>query len=217
MTKIVVYEPVTFLTDVMISFLCFYFVRRIGGSSSPALKNWRYFFLFTAFSTFVGGCVHGFFPLHDTLTGKLVWGLAHLLSSVALFYAQSATINYLALTDKMKRILFRCILLQLVLTFIAIVGVHNFTVMIVSLAIGYIPIVVFFFRRAGNGNQDGLFIATGFSLCLSTGFIFMAKFSFSDWFNFNDISHVVLMIGFSLVFSGLQNEMAKKELLLFGK
>jgi hypothetical protein len=204
-TQLLVYEPVTFLTDVMVSLFCWFFVRRLSGTSDTVALSWRYFFLFMGTSTFLGGTVHGFFPFHDTLSGQLIWGFSHLLASIALFFAQSSVINtYRQKKKKLHAVVKLLMYGQLVMTFISIVVIHNFTVMIVSLAIGYIPVLIYYIRKAMQHDVSAFWIATGIFLSLSTGFVFLSKFSFCEWFNFNDISHLILMMGFSAIYKGLK-------------
>lgn len=201
----IVYEPVTFITDVMVSVLCFYFVRRTKTEEEePVLLNWRYFFLFMGISTFLGGLVHGFFPFHDTLAGQLVWGASHMLSSVTLFFAQSTAVCRVRTNKLLYRFLLSLMYVQLLLTFIAIVFVQNFGVMIISLAIGYLPLLIFYIVRALRGEIASRWISLGILLSLSTGVVFLAKFSFCEWFNFNDIAHMIFLLGFTAIFQGLQ-------------
>jgi len=204
-TQITVYEPVTFLTDVMVSILCFYFVRKTAEFQGTEALHWRYFFLFMGISTFFGGIVHGFFPLHYTLNGQLVWGFAHLNASVALFFAQSAVISQYRDKRNLYSLVKLLMSIQIVLTFTSIIVIHNFTVMIVSLAIGYLPLLTYYFVKALRGDFSAGWIATAIFLSLSTGFVFLSKFSFCEWFNFNDISHILMMLGFTALYQGLKH------------
>ena len=70
------------------------------------------------------------------------------------------------------------------------------------------------------GNRSANWIALGITISFLTAVVFTLKISVSDWFNFKDIAHVIMMISVCLIFYGVGlsfNEEKKKELKMESK
>ena len=82
----VIYEPTTVFTDVVISILCFVFVKNLK-ANTPAVKNWKLFFLFFGLGTFVGACSHALFNLHAGIAYKSFWLPMQVLNILSVYFA----------------------------------------------------------------------------------------------------------------------------------
>ena len=61
-------EPVTALTDFILTVMCFaFYFQLFSRKKETSIQSWRLFFLFMGISTLLGAITHGWFENHDKL------------------------------------------------------------------------------------------------------------------------------------------------------
>jgi len=118
-------EPMTSITDFMLSAVAFYIFFSINKieSKKRSVINWSKFFLFLGFSTFFGGIAHAISDRQDNLIYDLVWLFMQLSSGLSVFYAQSAAFRSEIRNRKTQRILHKVSLIQLMINQISRFGI----------------------------------------------------------------------------------------------
>lgn len=201
-----IHEPVTALTDFMITFLCFLFFFCLKNENKIiSIKYWKAFFLFFGFSTLVGGCSHALFAIHEGFAYKSFWIAMQVLNGFAVYSTQQATYNTILKNTGSKEIWKKSYIIQLIVFLIAVLVFQNFLVVVLDNAIGLIPVMILHFRDSKN-KRESRFIANGILISFLTAFVHGAKLSLHAYFNFNDISHVLIMISLSVVFLGVSRK-----------
>jgi hypothetical protein len=200
----VIYEPVTAITDYIITALCLYFFMHLKGSmKAPIIKNWNLFFLFFGIATALSGSAHAFFATHEGLMYNLVWltGQAFIIPST--YFAQKATLH-LRLRDNLNKGYWNlsCVI-QLIIFCVAVFIFRNFFVVIVNAVVGLIPVMVIHFRESDKNNWSK-WVAYGILISFLTAFVNGAKLSLHEFFNYKDISHVLIMISLIVIFIGMK-------------
>ena len=77
--------------------------------------------------------------------------------------------------------------------------------MVLDNAIGLIPVMVLHFMDSKLARESKL-IAYGILISFLTAFVHGAKLSLHAYFNFNDISHVLIMVSLFVVFLGVSQK-----------
>jgi hypothetical protein len=190
---ITVLEPSTVLSSLMMAVVCFYAFVHLGklGRSHRMYRQIQYFFLFMGIATVIGGVLgHGF--LYVTGQPGKIPGWFSSMIAVALFEraaiwhikpllkpklgAWLGYLNYIELT------------IFFVLTFITlnfvVVEVHAFYGLFLML----FSIEIYIYKKKKDPGSKYVFIATGLAALAAA--CHAVKFSFGDWFNYNDISHI---------------------------
>lgn len=152
-------------------------------------------------ATLTGGITHGFFPLHTTVAGKVLWLLSHFLSVVAFYFAQIATGRHFNFSTRGLVSYYSLCIFQLIITTFCILIFQSFIVTLISLGIGYITLSIIYICLAGN-QKCARYIIAGIVLSLGTGFIFIFKISVCPWFNEKDISHLIMIASLALIYTG---------------
>lgn len=198
-------EPVTSLTDIVLAVICLILAIRVRKRCNESLFNnaWRLFFLFTGISTLIGSFAHG---LQQDIPEKLfntLWLGMNICSSVSVFFALRATIRftnaprtlriYLVLSNYILLITF--VLLTLLRNDFEIFKVHaSIALFIIFLTHG----IAYFKNHVGSGS-----VALGIIFSFITVCIHTAQLSISTWFNYKDISHVIMMVSLIMIYNGL--------------
>jgi hypothetical protein len=216
--KVPLTEPVTLLTDLVIAFACIifccYFLLYMK-SRAQLVRLFLFFFLL-GLATFLGGLSHGFryFEISEFL-GYSGW----IVSSVALLFLEYFFKESLSKKKNLDRFLTFLIPVKFGLVVILTVLLKSFIPTLINFSLVMICYILPVVAWEYTGRKErGLFlIILGISMNIITLFVFLLKFKFSNWVNYNDISHIILLISLSLLFSGLlinsQQKYIKKELI----
>lgn len=198
-------EPVTMVTDLLVSAVCLYafFNLRKEKSAMPAVKLFTYYFLTMSIATAYGGIIgHGFLHLLSFGWKVPAWILSMLsvalLERSAIFHAQPllqkrtarffAALNVIELTS-----LITIVLMTLNFFFVEAHAAYGLLVIVFSFEL-------FVFRKAKNEASKLLLIAVGVAAIAATVHLF--KLAPHRWFNHLDLSHVLMAVAAYIFFLG---------------
>lgn len=196
-------DPVTALTNVLIAVTAWWAFRRFRREDcTEGAYSWRWFFFFTGISSLVAVVVHGFSYYTSEKTHLVIWIVMCLLQGFGITFAQRATIlEYFP--EKSKKVWLTVPVIQ----FVAFAGLlalyQNYNVAKVHIALGLLPLMFWNGYQHFSGNPTGGGIALGIFVASITAFVHTFKISFGDWFNYNDISHVLLCVSIWLMCKGV--------------
>jgi len=192
---IVIQEPTTVLTDLLISGVCFYAYLKLYNEKRPekSFHLLHKFFLVMGIATSVSGLVgHGFlyafgvaWKLPGWLTSILsIWFLERASIEHANGVIPFVTLRWLRFINVLELIFF----LGATLYYLDFFLVELYTAF--GLFVVNLPIQIFIMYRARN-DVSRLFIQA-ILLTLLSAVIFKIEISFGIWFNHLDVSHVVI-------------------------
>lgn len=189
-------EPVSTLTDVLVSLVCLYawndLRKQPGNNRVVAMFTW--FFGLMAIATFIGGVIGHAFLYALSFPWKLPgW----LISMMSINLLERAVIRY---SDPQMKPVFskffsRFNILELLVFAGLAFGTLNFEFVEVHSAYG-IMVVVFGFALynyfRGDHGPVVMNLMAGVLFALLAAVIFTMRLSISQWFNYIDISHVLM-------------------------
>lgn len=203
-----IFEPMTAFTDFLLAGICFFFYLKNTQFANSVVKDWGRFFFFMFVSTFLGGVSHACFQDHAENSYKVVWLFMQIFSGLSLVFAQRATIKMLlsaavinTTTFQKLELFFR---IQFLVFGLAVITIHNFTVVVFNSTFGFLTILgiqLFLALKFKDSSAD--WIAKGILVSFFTAFVFIAKISISVWFNFKDIAHVIMVFSVYLIHNGV--------------
>ena len=190
-------EPVTTITDLIVSAVCFYAFVKLAQQKSTCKVHFffRYYFLSMGIATFVGGVVgHGFLYLFT-----FAWKLPGWLTSMfSIMLVERASIEYASPLIKPKVAkAFKIINLIELSTFVTLTFTTlNFFFVEAHSAYGLLIVVssfnIFIYAKTRNKASKQLLIAVGISAI--SALIFMNEIGICQWFNHFDISHTFMAV-----------------------
>ncbi len=198
-------EPVTMLTDLVVTAVCIYAFVRL--SRIPVKNNvhfyLKYYFLSMGIATAVGGIIgHGFFYLFAfawKLPGWLTSMISvALLERAVILYARKLILPFLGK-------LFAWLNVIELATFVTITFITlNFFFVEVHAAYGLLIVTTGFslivFIKTRNKGSRTFLLAVAFSSL--SALVFMNEWGISIWFNHFDISHLLMAISAWVFYKG---------------
>jgi hypothetical protein len=192
-------EPVTTITDLMVSAVCYYAFIRLSADKNPpkTLVYLKYYLLVMGIATTLGGLLgHGFLYVFEY---SLVWKLpGWLVSMISIALVERASIEHAKkiIPQKLGTFFSWLNIIELI-TFITITfSTVNFFFVEVHSAYGLLVVVTSFnfyvYWKKRDLTSKNFLIAVGFAAV--SALIFMNEWGIFKWFNHSDISHCLMTI-----------------------
>ncbi len=196
-------EPSTWLTNWTFAAFSFYYGHMLFYAKGNDLqkKYWSIFFLFMGIASTIGGTAHGFINYVGANFHYAAW----VFSGIAVFSAQLATLEII----KFNRIHTAAkwfVFLELLLMVLAILYYQSFEAVRINSILGLLgialPLQLYGYKKLriqGNG-----IIALGILSNIGPALIHASRLSYNRWFNFNDLSHMVMIGCFFIIYLGVK-------------
>ncbi len=197
-------EPFTWITNWLVAAFCFYFGHLLyhDKKADRQARYWALFFLIIGIASITGGTAHGFI----LYVGQNFHYAAWAITGVAVFAAQLAALEIIRHSTYYKPLLW-LIIVELVVNISAVFIFKHLDVLRINSAVGLLglvlPLQLYAWRQKGQ-IRNGI-IALGIVSNLIPALIHSMRLSYNRWFNFNDLSHVVMIGCFYIIFVGARN------------
>ncbi|MFI5203034.1 MAG: DUF6962 family protein [Flavobacteriales bacterium] len=202
---IVINEPITAITDLLVAGVCFYaFFKRTG----HVRYEWthvffRYYFLFLGLSTLYGGLVGHAFIQYFGFEWKLPgW----IMSMIGVALIERATIMHAKeyMPYKVGRFFSVLNVIELFTLLFCVVYFMNFSLVEAHAAYGLLIVVVAFelvvFIKSGQKSSKRILIAVGIGAVAAI--VHIGQIIIHKWFNHLDLSHVLMAISAYVFYMG---------------
>ncbi|MDP2386334.1 MAG: hypothetical protein Q8M29_08175 [Bacteroidota bacterium] len=203
-------EPVTVLTNMLIvatSVFLYYKVGVKNTEKSLLVKYWRLFFFFFGLNALIGSVAHGFKSYFSPDIFYYVWLCMNLASVPITYYLLRANIELSKFTTRNKKIS-EIIVLCLSIVFAVLTAItNNFAIVKINALIAILITIVSHYRAYRDRRPGSGYITFGFTFSILALVVHGAKLSLSDWFNFKDISHVIMNITLCIIYAGVLLEL----------
>lgn len=207
-------EPTTAITDLMLAgfcLWCFFQLKKII-SKKDSLYHWQLFFLAVGGSTFMGGLAHSLSCDKQSIYYITAWLLMQLFSGLSLFFAQQAAFLNEITNKKTRGLLKSLSIIQLIVFAVLVIVFMDFKVVAVNSLIGLVQLAFLLFPKSLIDWEYKTLVTAGLLSSFITVYINRTKLSFSHWFNYNDISHIVIFISLLLIYRGVRHKQNQNNL-----
>lgn len=205
---IVIREPVTSLTDVLVAVVCLvaYFKLRQMSLRNEVHRLFMYYFLTMSMATFLGGVIGHAFLEYLPFLAKIPGWITSMLS-VALLERTVIQYTRSIVSPKLGNFLAWVNIIELLTFMILALATLNFQFVLAHAAYGMGIVVlgfsIFIYRTEKSLGSKQMLWAVAFCIVGATFFVF--KIGIDKWFNHVDISHVFMMIASVLYYKGGKN------------
>lgn len=199
-----IYEPVTIITNMFLTLYCTYCFLKMRTKRYNLAMFWAWFFLLIGLSSLIGSVAHGaHFQLGNGFFQTVLF-LMNAVSLIAIFFCFKATNTYASLhkSPPKKRYTYFVLVwigVLLVLTIIynnfVLIKIHAGIALIYSLAVHYLT-----YRRQQSGSG---WIVAGILIAFLSIVVHSLRLSVSDWFNYKDIAHCIMLLSLIAMFKGI--------------
>jgi len=204
-------EPITTLTDLTVSLICIYavvsFARHKGQKSKNFFYYQGYFLCFAIGMMSAAWLGHGLVAYVGTEWKVIGW----IMSIIGyLFLGNASLIQIKPITPKRNFDIIRALFAVQIVMFLFLIlnpFTRNFKIAqigsIVSL-IGFI-LPMHLYNYSKTKQNGSLLIISAIIFGLIPAIVYNTQFSFSHWFNYHDISHVLVAINMVIIFIGAKH------------
>lgn len=201
-------EPITTLTDLLVSVVCFYAFYSLSKKKLPGRTYlyFRYYFLLMGLATFLGGIVgHGFLYLLS-FEWKLPGWITSMLS-VAMIERSAIQHAKPLIKPRIGKSFLIINVIELVIIMTITMITLDFGWVEFHSGYGLLGVVAPFHGWVYYKTRDrgSAFILLGVLLAYVAALFYMNKVSFHTWFNYLDISHTVMAIAAFVFYLGAIN------------
>ena len=203
-------EPFTWLTNWLVAGFCLYFGHKLfhADVKDGETKYWSFFFLSMGLASITGGTAHGFIQYVGHNFHLAAW----IFTGFAVFWAQMASIPLIE--NKKTRMFVRAFLIAEVIAMASsVVFYQSFESVRVNSAFGMIGVVLsiqLWYYIKYRSRKNGL-IVIGILSNIMPALIHAIKLSYNQWFNFNDLSHIVMIGCFYIIYYGASQPVKAEE------
>lgn len=198
-------EPVTSLTDIVLAVISFTLFARIKNRLNESFFNnsWRMFFLFMGISTGTGALAHALNGSDAIRWYNTLFMAMTVFSSIAVFFALKATIRFTKMYSGIRTALTIANYTLLLVFTIYTVVTNNFEIFKIHAAAGLFLIFITHLVAWLRSHTGSGWIMSGMGISFFTVLIHTKQFSLSPWFNYKDISHVIMMVSLVMIYNGI--------------
>ncbi len=206
--NVVIREPVTSLTDVLVAVICLmaYFSLKRMSLRNEVHRLFMYYFLTMSAATFLGGVIGHAFLEYLPFLAKIPGWITSMLS-VALLERTVIQYTRSIVSPKLGNFLAWVNIIELLTFMILALVTLNFQFVLAHAAYGMGVVVlgfsIFIYRTEKSLGSKLMLWAVGFCIVGATFFVF--KIGIDKWFNHVDISHVFMMIASVFYYKGGKN------------
>ncbi|MDH5475432.1 MAG: hypothetical protein OEX22_07065 [Cyclobacteriaceae bacterium] len=198
-------EPVTALTDLLVSAVCIYAFLVLHRLKKPSKVQQfiKYYFLSMAMATFLGGVIGHAFLYAFSFGWKLPGWLTSMFS-IALIERAVIEKAKPIISARLGKFFTWLNLVELTLFVVLTFSTLNFFYVEVHSAYGLLVVTASFslYTYAKTKNKGSKYFIVGVGFCAISALFFMNEWSLHIWFNYLDISHVLLAIAATFFYKG---------------
>lgn len=206
-------EPNAFITDGILGVLIFYFGLKISRLQSPNrfFTYWKRFLILFGIGAFLGGIGHTFYNYFG-LPGKTPAWFLGIISvyfiemSMVSIHPNKKIIHKLTMLSSFKLILVLSTMLLVV--FYAFPESKEYYCMLIVIFNSLLGVVLstgilgYYYYRLGMSQHYG-FMVIGVLIMIPSSAVFIFDVNIHQWFDKNDLSHLILGIGIAFFYAGL--------------
>lgn len=198
-------EPVTTLTDLLVTVVCFYAYWKLNKTSQKGNTIYfiKLYFITMGFATLFGGLIGHGFQYAFGLEWKLVGWITSML---AVMFIERSAIEYTfnLIPTKWHNLLLRLNITELVIIMLFTIYTLNFKFVEFHAVYGFMVVVFSFhlYTYLKTKNIGSRFMLYGIAVLAGAMFVFNYPIAPHVWFNHNDLSHVLMAIASWLFFKG---------------
>lgn len=199
-----IFEPTTILTNAFITVFCIYSFFKIKKFKHKLAKEWSTFFLLIGLSSSVGSIAHGVhYQLGELFVNSIMF-LMNAISLIAIYYCFKATYTYLLLNKTQPKKYVNYLVIVWVVTLLIITLINN-NFLFIKIHAGIVltfSIIVHFIGYLKKHIGSG-WVAFGILISFASIAVHSLKLSVNDWFNYKDISHLIMLTATMFMVKGV--------------
>lgn len=198
-------EPITTITDLLVTAVCFYAFWKIkkSGVSGKAVQHIKYYFVLMGIGIGLGGLIgHGFQYIFSPAWKCVGW----VIGMIAVLFFEFSALEYTAnlIPKKWHKILMGFSIIEIIIAFVFTIIFIDFKYVQYHMIYGFIVVIfslhlLIYYKTNDNGSR---WMLAGVGMLVVAISAFSYRVAPHVWFNHNDLSHVFIAIASYLFLKG---------------
>lgn len=199
----IIFEPLVIVTNLVFFILCYVFFRNLGHYNNPFARQMSWFIILMGTSGVFGALAHSVHYQLGAAFFDVIFFIMNALSLLSIYFCFKAHYTFQHRgrqpSKSYVRLAFAWVLVLLVVSFLQgsflIVKIHAAIVLLYSLLVHY--------HSYRHSNQPGSrLIVSGILVSFLSILVHSLHLSFHEWFNYKDISHVIMIVSLVMIHNG---------------
>lgn len=201
-------EPVTVITDVLVAAMGFIaYLNTASVTNNRSFTLYRYFFLFTAISTFVAAFVGHAFAYYIGFEYRMIgW----VFGIIGVAFAQFAALYHTkeSIGQKIFSVVKIISIVEIPVIAVILATKRTFTVVEIQAAFGLVIVVTVLesIHYSKTKSVFSLNMMFGIGLTVAAVVCHVGKLAISKWFNHMDLGHILMFLSLYVMYKGLKSE-----------
>jgi hypothetical protein len=198
-----VFEPMILLTNLVLFILSIIFFQTLASYSVKYGKQMGAFILLLGVSSLFGAIAHAIHYQLGRLFFNAVFFLMNASSLFSVYYCFRAAIDYTGREGRNRKPYYFAVMAWIIIMLSVCLIFKDFLLIKIhaGLVLIYSLIAHLWAKRNKNEKGNGL-VTLGFLLSFLPILVHSLKISVNEWFNYKDISHVIMIVSLSIIYLG---------------
>lgn len=197
------FEPMVILTNTVIFILGLVYFMRLWSFNTPYLKQMALFIFCVGISTLVGAVGHAVHKQLGEIFFNVILFLMNAFSLFSMYFCFRASYIYANGNKKFTKNTSYLISLWIVMVLIACAITGDFIIIKTHALIVVAYALVMHYRTyRKTRDKGGRFVTIGLLISVLSVVVHSLKLSLGEWFNYKDISHVIMIISLVVIYHG---------------
>lgn len=207
----IVFEPMTIVTNLLIFIFSIYCFAKLSKFQQPYSKSWAWFVLLVGLSSCFGSTAHAVhFQLGKTFF-DIVFYIMNALSICSIYFCFKSPYLYYS-KEKPQKLIINFVIVWVAFLLFFTLFQNNFLIVKIHAGIVLIySLLVHLIVYTKTKEKGSALVVLGISISLLSIIVHSFKFSIDKWFNYKDISHIIILISLIIIYTGIKTNTEKLE------
>lgn len=209
-----IFEPMIILSNLPILLIALYSFKKLNIFNHTYSKNYAWFVLLVGISSCFGSLAHAVHYQNGKLFFDVIFYIMNALSLVSVYFCfQFGYVYYLGNKVKPNSIIVSIAKIWILTMLVYAFFYNNFLMIKINAGIVLIYSFIIHFIKYNKFNERGSgFVVFGIGVSFISIITHTLKISINEWFNYKDISHVIISISLLIIYKGVNVNSKKLEI-----
>lgn len=205
----IIFEPMTIVTNFLIFIFSIFCFTQLSKFKNAYANSWAWFVLLVGISSCFGSTAHAIHYQLGDVFFDVIFYIMNAFSLISIYFCFKAPFIYYSPDKTNTKVMYfimawiACLLVYtLIRNNFLIIKIHAGIVLLYS----FTAHLIVYNRTKEEGSK---LVVIGIGVSFLSIIVHSLKFSISEWFNYKDFAHVIILISLIIIFTGVRINAAK--------
>jgi len=200
------FEPMVIVTNFVLLLVSLYAFFKLIKFRTPYATHMARFIIIMGVSGCFGAAAHAMHYQMGKNIFDVVFFISNTMNLLAIYFCFRGSYNYSSLRVKPENKYILGIALAWVAALIVVALINN-NFLLIKIHAGIVlvySLVIHYLRYKKYGDKGSTAIVAGIGISFLSIIVHSLHFSFSEWFNYKDIAHVIMIVSLLIIYGGIR-------------